>query len=284
MQAAVRHRPRDQPVEVSWNGSHGRSGHFEEPLDLDRSIERERRDANGRAGVPTLVAEHLDHQIGGAVHDLGSIEESRRRIDEAAEPHDPHHLVEVAERGLDLGDEVDRAGAGRGLALLDHHVVAKLALGDQRAAGAEAELAGHHQQRSSAHKADIVGDRGGRRREGDTKSGELLFNLGHAMILYGLPNERQPFCLRQLLADCWPTASRLLVVDSWRTVGGLLVDSWWTLGGLLADCWPTLVRVLADRPVIFKLRTSAVAGGAPSPYVRSAAGQRFQETSSNDDI
>src|SRR5262245_53787012 len=42
------------------------------------------------------------------------------------------------------------------------------------------------------------------------------------MILYGLPNERQPSCLRQLLADSWPI--------SWPTVGGLSTDCRRTLG------------------------------------------------------
>jgi hypothetical protein len=63
--------------------------------------------------MPALVAEHLDHEIGSAVHDLRSVEERRGRIDEAAKPHDPHHLVEVAERDLDLGQKVDCAGARR---------------------------------------------------------------------------------------------------------------------------------------------------------------------------
>ena len=56
---------------------HARSGHLEHGLDLDRGVERQRRDADGGARVPALVAERRDHQVGGAVHHLGAVEESR---------------------------------------------------------------------------------------------------------------------------------------------------------------------------------------------------------------
>src|SRR5215813_3636822 len=107
--------------------------------------------------MPAFVAEHLDHEVGGAVYDLRPIEERRRRIDEAAKPHDPHHLVEVAERDLDLGQKVDRAGARRALALLDRYGLAELAFGDQGAGWPQADLARNHEQRPGAHKSDIVG-------------------------------------------------------------------------------------------------------------------------------
>ena len=57
MQAAVGHRSCNQPVKAG----HDRSRDFEQPFDLDRSIERKRRDADGGAGMPAFVAEHLDH-------------------------------------------------------------------------------------------------------------------------------------------------------------------------------------------------------------------------------
>ena len=97
-----------------------------------------------------LVAERRDHQVGGAVHHLRTVDETRRRIHEAAEPHDAHDLVEVAERGLDLGEKIDRAGARRLLAVLDGDAAAELALGDELAA-VEANLAGYHEQIAGAH-------------------------------------------------------------------------------------------------------------------------------------
>ena len=55
-------------------------------------------------------------------------------------------LVEIAERGLELRQQVDRAGARRLLAVLDRDAAAELALGDQLAVGVEAELAGDHHE------------------------------------------------------------------------------------------------------------------------------------------
>src|SRR5258707_11816818 len=123
-----------------------RSGDLECAFDLDRGIQRQHRDADGRTGVPPLVGECRDHQVGSAVHHLRRIEEIRLGIDEAAEPHHARHLVEVADRGLDLSQEVDGAGARRALAVLDRNAVAELALGDELALGVEAELPGNHQQ------------------------------------------------------------------------------------------------------------------------------------------
>ena len=96
VQPAVGDRPRGQPV----GRSRHRSGHFEQGLDLDGGIERQRRDADRRARVLALVAEDGDHQVGSAVHHLRAVEEARRGIDEAAEPHHPRDLVEIAEAAL----------------------------------------------------------------------------------------------------------------------------------------------------------------------------------------
>ena len=77
-------------------------------LDFDGGIARQGGDADGGAGVAALVAEGRDHQVGRAVEHLRSVEEVGRRIDEAAEPHHAHHLVEIADGGLHLGEDVDR--------------------------------------------------------------------------------------------------------------------------------------------------------------------------------
>src|SRR5712675_1656118 len=106
--------------------------------------------------MAALVAERRDHQVGRAIQYLWSVEEVGRGIDEPAEPDHPNHLVEVAERGLDLRQEVDGATARGGTALLDGNAGAKLALGDQLAFRVDANLAGHEQQISGAHKSDVV--------------------------------------------------------------------------------------------------------------------------------
>src|ERR1700737_4207993 len=106
--------------------------------------------------MAALVAERRDHQVGSAVQHLRPLEKVRRRIDEAAEPDHANHLVEIAERGLDLRQQVDRATARRGVALLDGDAGAKLALGDQLAFRVDANRAGHDQQISGAYKSDVI--------------------------------------------------------------------------------------------------------------------------------
>src|SRR5581483_8684496 len=186
------------PREISWRPrcATGRavnqpgafkSGYLEQAFDLDGGVRRQRGDTDGGAGVPALVAEHLHHQIGGAIQHLRSVDEVRRRIDEAAEPHHAHHLVEIAERGLDLRQQVDRAAARRGGALLDGDARAELALGDQLARGVEANLAGHEQQISSADKADIVrnGSRGLVQR--DAQRSQFLFDRARHVLSPSYP-------------------------------------------------------------------------------------------------
>ncbi len=137
------------------------SGDFEHAFDFDRSIRGQRSDTDGGAGMAALVAEGCDHQVGRAVEHLGSVEEIRRGIDKAAKPHHADHLVEIAERGLDLRQQIDRATARRRVALLDGDAGAQLALGDQLAFRVEADLARDEQQVSGADKADIIGNGSG---------------------------------------------------------------------------------------------------------------------------
>src|SRR5262249_4968491 len=109
------------------------SGDFENAFDLDRRIARQRGYADGGAGMAALVAEPRNHQVGCAIHPLRAMEEIRRRIDEAAEPDHADHLVEIADRSLDLRQQVDGATPCRCGALLDRDAGAELALGDQLA-------------------------------------------------------------------------------------------------------------------------------------------------------
>src|SRR5439155_1470560 len=114
---------------VSQAGARTRrpSGYLEHAFNLDGRVGRQRGDADRGAGMAALVAEGCDHQVGRAIEHLGPVEEIRRGIDEAAEPHHAHHLVEIAERGLDLRQQIDRAAARRRVALLDGDARAKLA-------------------------------------------------------------------------------------------------------------------------------------------------------------
>src|SRR3954454_9390569 len=118
---------------VNQSGARMGSGNLEHALDLDRRIGRQRGHADRGAGMAALVAEGCNHQVGGAVQHLRPIEEIGRGVDEAAEPHHANHLVEVAERGLDLREQVDPAGPRGGVALLDGDAGAELALGDELA-------------------------------------------------------------------------------------------------------------------------------------------------------
>src|SRR5947209_3160495 len=132
---------------------------FENAFDLDRGVGGKRGNADSGAGVPALVAEGRNHQVGGAIQHLRPVQEVRGRIDEPAEPDHAHHLVEVAQRGLDLGQKVDGAAARRGIALLDGDAGAELAFGDQFAVRIETDLAGYKQQVAAAHETDVIGYR-----------------------------------------------------------------------------------------------------------------------------
>ena len=106
------------------------------------------------------LAERRHHQVGGAVHRVRAVEEAGRRIDEAAEADHAHDPVEIAERGLDLRQQIDRAGARRLLPVLDGDAAAEPAFGGEFAVAVEAKLAGHDEHVAAAHEADVIGDRG----------------------------------------------------------------------------------------------------------------------------
>src|SRR3954467_7417849 len=86
-----------------------RSGDLEDAFDLDRCVGGQGRDADRGPRMAALVAEGCDHQVGRAVQHFWAVEEIRRRIDKTTKPDHANHLVEVAERGLDLGQKVDGA-------------------------------------------------------------------------------------------------------------------------------------------------------------------------------
>src|SRR2546429_1776441 len=101
---------------VSQAGARILSGDLKYAIDLDRRVRGQRGDADGGAGMAALVAEGCDHQVGSAVQHLRPIEEVGCGIDKTAEPHHAHDLVEVAEGGLDLREQIDRAALRRRVA------------------------------------------------------------------------------------------------------------------------------------------------------------------------
>ena len=167
-------------------------GNFEEAFDLYRGICRQRGDTHGGSGMATLVAEGCDHQVGSAVEDLRSVEKVRRGIDKAAEPHDAHDLVEVADRSLDLSDEIDGAAAGGGAALFDGDAAAKFPLGNQLAFLVEANLAGHEKKIPGAHGADVICHRTWRLVQDDPLSRKPLFDGScHVFVPFDVTSTRQ---------------------------------------------------------------------------------------------
>src|SRR5205807_3670992 len=152
------------------------SGDLEDAFDFDGGVRRQRGDADGGAGVPALVGEGGNHEVGGAVQHLWSVEEVGRGIDETAEPDHAHHLVEVAERGLDLRQQVDGAAARRRIALLDGDAGAQLALGDQLSLRIDTNLSRDEQQVSGADEADIIRHGSGGLVQGDAQACQFLLD------------------------------------------------------------------------------------------------------------
>ncbi len=153
MQSAMRNRSRGEPAEI------GQLCHLENALDLDCGVGRQRRDADGGAGMAALVAEHFDHQSEAPFITFGpSVKPGAELMKPPSRTH-PGHLVEIAEHRLDLGQQVDRAGPRGFLAVFDRHAGAKLALRFEGPFGAETQLAGHDQQVAGAHAGDVIGDR-----------------------------------------------------------------------------------------------------------------------------
>src|SRR5579862_5659357 len=166
---------------------HTALGYLEGTLDFDGRIDRQRGDADRGARVFALVAEHRDHQVGGAVHHFRAIEESRRRVYEAAKPHNLLDLVEVADGSLHLVEKADGARACRLLPVLDRYAGTKLALRDELAVTVKANLAGDGEQIAGAHVGHIIGNRFGRLLERNAELFQLAFHrAGHRSPPRGL--------------------------------------------------------------------------------------------------
>src|SRR5262249_20050015 len=133
--------------------------------------------------------------------------EAWRRVDIAAKPHHSGDLVEIAERGLELGQNVDGAGSGGLDAFIDRYPTAELALGDQFAFGIQAELAGYHHEVPGADEWHVVGDGSDRFRQHDPQFSELLFHSAGHMVLLRLPPESWTWGLHKSAAPASRTST-----------------------------------------------------------------------------
>src|SRR5690606_24290156 len=92
---------------------------LEDGVNFHGAVAGQRAGAKCEAGMAAAVAQHVDHQIGGAIDHLWMIGEVRHRVDEAAELHAAPDALEVTAAGcLHLGEDVDGALAGGGSAFL----------------------------------------------------------------------------------------------------------------------------------------------------------------------
>ena len=144
---------------------------FEHPFDFDAGVERQFGHADGGAGVAARVAQNLDHQVRGAVHDRRKRRESGDGIDEAAEAHAFDDVVEIADGGLQLSEKIDGAEPRGLLADLRRDFRADLALVriGELAVDAEAELAGDDDQVAGPHERHVIRHGRCRRRKGDAQ-------------------------------------------------------------------------------------------------------------------
>src|SRR5580692_9873719 len=63
---------------------------LEDPFDLDGGVGWQRRNADRGAGMTALVTERCDHQVGGAIEHLRSVQKVRRGIDKTTETNHAH--------------------------------------------------------------------------------------------------------------------------------------------------------------------------------------------------
>jgi 2-keto-3-deoxy-L-rhamnonate aldolase RhmA len=103
---AERQRDRQGSPRVRLAPSAG--ANLEDRLELDRSVLRQRRDADRRAGVGARLAEHLVEDLRRGVRNQGLLGEVRGARDEYRDLHHAPHRVERTEGGLSGEQRVDR--------------------------------------------------------------------------------------------------------------------------------------------------------------------------------
>jgi hypothetical protein len=124
-------------------------------LDFDEGAERQGVDAERGAGVTAAVAEEGDEQIGAAVHDLGLILKVIGAVHEAADAHDALHFGEVADLGLERGEQGERGLFGGVDGVLLGGVAADFA-GDDLAGDVAWKVAREKDQVTAPHGGHVV--------------------------------------------------------------------------------------------------------------------------------
>lgn len=92
---------------------------LDDQVDFHGNVEGQCGDADGRAGVFSLISKNFDEKLGGSIDDLRVAVEIRFRIDESIQGDDLPHLVERADFILDHGKAIEDAQAGPLLGLVD---------------------------------------------------------------------------------------------------------------------------------------------------------------------
>ena len=161
-------------------GPIGLGTQMENGVDLDRGAAGQRGHGDREPGVfAGLVAEHLDHQVGRAVDDRGRAGEVGPGIDEAAELDRPGAVDVVAERGAQLGQDVQPAQAGGGIAVLDRQIAADLA--GRAGLRGDRHLSGDEDLVAAAPAGHVVRRRDGRLRQRDSKFAKTRIDTsGHS--------------------------------------------------------------------------------------------------------
>ncbi len=80
---------------------------LEHRLNLDASVERQHRHADGRARMASRSAEHGDHQVGCTVHHRGQGGEFGNSVDEAAKTQHAADAAEIADFALHLRQDIE---------------------------------------------------------------------------------------------------------------------------------------------------------------------------------
>src|SRR5215469_11072738 len=80
-------------------------------LDLDRSVARQLRDADGASGVAAGFTKQIDQQMGGGIDDFRLPVEARRGGDKACDLEDALDATESTERRLQAGQPLEDANA-----------------------------------------------------------------------------------------------------------------------------------------------------------------------------
>src|SRR5262245_59520346 len=162
MKTAVRERLRSQPIghaDSPAENFRSRASDFKHAFYFDSSVCRQSGHADRTARMPALVTKNLHHEVGGAIHDLGTVGEAGCRVNEAAKPDNAFDFVEVAERRLELCQQVDGAGAGRLLPTFDRDAAAQLTCGDELSIGAKADLPRYDKHVPATDERHVVGNR-----------------------------------------------------------------------------------------------------------------------------